>query len=462
MKKNILYRLYAAAFIGICLVPSALMPIAESNSSKEKRELAEFPKATKDGKLNFSYFSEFESWFSDHMAFRQQLVTADGRLKASLLGTSPNKNVIVGKDGWLYYSETVNDFLRLDTLSDRAVNNISRDLELINDYCRTNGSQFIFTVAPNKNSVYPDYMPFNYLPTRSRSNYDRLSEALENDEFWCNMRSALLSAESSIPLYHKTDTHWNNMGAYVGHVKLMEMLGHEVCPTGDSWTTRNDRQGDLAAMIYPAEDPDDMQVYCAHQFSYNYLGKFQALDDISIRTSCDTGTGDLLMFRDSYGEAIIPFMAEVFKQTEFSRMMPYRIEGSAGKTVIIEIVERNIPNLLKYTPVMKAPTVDISELSPEIYSGSGVQIVCKPAGGFTQICGELPEEFFSGSSNRIFVTAGGTAYEAFHSFEAEALGREGGISDRGFSLYIPSAGEISPDDVTVTVLSADGRAVANK
>lgn len=125
MKKNLLYRLYSAAFIGICLVPAALMPIVKADSDKEKRELSSAPKIkTEDGKINFNFFSDFETYFSEHFAFRQQLVTADGRIKSSILGTSPNSDVIVGKNGWLYYGETVDDFLNINTLSDRAVNNI--------------------------------------------------------------------------------------------------------------------------------------------------------------------------------------------------------------------------------------------------------------------------------------------------------------------------------------------------
>ena len=110
MNKNLLYRLYTAAFIGICLVPAVCMPFFKADDSKEKRKLAEMPKIkTEDGKLNSEFFSQFDNWFSEHFAFRQQMVTADGRLRASALGTSPNEDVIVGSSGWLYYGETADD-----------------------------------------------------------------------------------------------------------------------------------------------------------------------------------------------------------------------------------------------------------------------------------------------------------------------------------------------------------------
>ena len=96
MKKEILYRLYAAAYVGVCLVPSVLMPFSKPDPEKEKRTLASFPKTKdEDGSLNFGFFDQFGEWFSDHMAFRQQFVNANARLRAELLGTSADDDVIV-------------------------------------------------------------------------------------------------------------------------------------------------------------------------------------------------------------------------------------------------------------------------------------------------------------------------------------------------------------------------------
>ena len=449
MKKNFLYRLYAAAFVGVCLVPSALMPVSKPDPDKEKRTLAELPKAkTSDGSLNFDYFSQFGDWFSDHMAFRQQFVNANARLRAVLLNTSADDDVIVGSDGWLYYAGTVDDYLRLNTLSDRGIGNICRNLRLISDYCSENGAKFVFTVAPNKNTLYPEHMPYNYVPAGGESNYEKLAEELAGEDFFCDMKKTLLETDSSIPLYHKTDTHWNNLGAYAGHVKLMDMLDRESCPTEGGWFTRNDRLGDLAAMLYPAEKAKDTQVYNDYEYTYSYVGKFKALDDISIRTRCENGEGSLLMFRDSYGEAILPYMAECFSEGEFSRAVPYRLDRAADRSVIIEIVERNLGDLQKYAPVMQAAEVDMAGIPC-----SCDEIRIDKAGQLTHIYGVLPDECFSGSRSEIYVTVGGKTYSAFNCFEDKLLGRDDETSDNGFSLYIAADGDITADDVQVSVVN---------
>lgn len=462
MKKNILYTLYSAAFIGMCLVPSALMPFVKADTDKEKRKSAEVPRITDgDGKLNFGFFQDFEDYFSDHFAFRQQLVTADGRIKTSVFGTSPNKNVIAGKDGWLYYGETLDDYLHINTLSDRAIANISHNLDMISDYCTEKDIQFVFTVAPNKNSIYPQHMPFHYVESGQPGNYERLAESLNSKAYWVDMKETLKNTTSEIPLYHKTDTHWNNIGAYAGHARLMAALNKEVCPAGTSWYTKNNaRLGDLAAMIYPAEDAKDTQVYNDYQFTYTYGRTFRRLDDMTITTKCSSKEGNLRMFRDSYGEAILPYMAECFGTAEFSRFVPYELYTVNDGAVIIEIVERNMGDLQKYAPIMAAPEADPGSVSPVSYTEDDITVKTEVNGGMTHIFGELPKEFFSGDVTEIYVSCGDRSFRAFNCFEDKLLDREDEISDRGFSLYIPP--EQTPDDgrITITAVSSGGKAVS--
>lgn len=433
MKKKNLYKLYCTVFILICLAPAVCTPFMLNKSSAEKRTLSEFPDFTDSGKINMDFFSEFDTWFSEHFAFRTHLVNADSRVKSSL-GISADSDVIVGSDGWLYYGDTVNDYLNINTLSQWEIENIAHNLRMINDYCKANGAEFVFFSAPNKNSLYPENMPYNYVPADNVNNYSMLAEILSEDDFFLDMKSALLSAESSIPLYHKTDTHWNNMGAYVGHTAIMNKTGRNPCSAGTGWYTKNDRLGDLAEMLYPAESAKDTQVYNDYEFTYSYQGIFRGLDDITIDTTSQSGDGVLLMFRDSYGEAILPYMAECFSTAEFSRAVPYRLDNISGKTVVLEIVERNISDLQKYAPVMPAPVADISNI--DVVQAENVDFKVETSGKYVHVYGVVPESYFSGSSN-IFVEADGVVYEAFNCFEDKLLDREGERCKTGFSLYIP-------------------------
>ncbi|MBP5363084.1 MAG: hypothetical protein J6Y71_08720 [Ruminococcus sp.] len=469
MKKNTLYRLYSGAFIGICLLPAVLMPFVKSDSSKEKRALSELPKLkTDEGDFNINILSDLGDYFSEHFAFRQQLVTADGRIKTALTATSPNTDVIDGTDGWLYYFETIDDYLNINTMNSRQISGICHDLRLVNDYCERNGKQFIFTSVPNKNSLYPEHMPFNYIPADAPDNYELLSEGLSEDSFYVNMKAVLEDTGSSIPLYHATDTHWNNLGAYAGHCALMGALGREVCPA-ENWTIEeNGRLGDLAAMIYPSEGARDTQVHSDYQFTYEYQGHFNALDDVTIDTVSEKGEGTLLMYRDSFGEAILPYMAEQFSSAEFSRITPYRFDESMlsmGETIIVELVERNLPRLAEAAPLMPAPEISDETVLPvsSVFAGefkagenepvidwSKIPVCIDQNGAYTLITGALPEEFFSGDEASVFITVNEKTYEAFRASEYSDCGN-------GFSAYIPA--DLQFDRIEIFTKCPDGHSI---
>lgn len=504
MKKKILYSIYSAAFIGICLIPLAAMPFAKSESGLENRKLSEMPSLrSENGNINFDFFSEFETYFSEHFAFRQNLVTLDGKVRSEIMRTSSNEDVIVGKYGWLYYAPTADDFMNINTLSKRGVNNIVHNLLLFEQYCHEKDATFTFTIAPNKNSIYPEFMPYNYIETEGRGNYELFLEAYTPvNEAWMSavassqsdtvippwfnfvdLRKSLLEAKdnSDKPIYHKTDTHWNNLGALAGRNALIGGFkeDRETFLADAEWYAVRDWSGDLAEMLYPTGVEPENQYYCGYNFNYNYMGAFHGLDDITIKTSCEGQEGNLLMYRDSYGEAILPYMAESYGTAEFSRAVPYNTyQITEGTDVILEIVERNLGNLQKYAPVLPAPeygsslvswlnTGDASENKipeAEICSDSA-DIRVEENGSYFHIYGVLEDGFFSGDSARILVTLGDNTYEAFNCFEDKLLDREGEINDNGFSLYVSkNEGEAIPDkeDIIVTVISDDGKTIKNK
>ncbi len=458
MKKNTFYRIYTAVFIGICLIPAVAMPFTKGNAEKEKRQLAEFPSIkTEEGEFNFDFFDEFESYFSEHFGFRQQLVTADGRLKSALTHTSADNDVIVGSDGWLYYGETINDYLRLDTLSQREISNIANNLRIVDDYCNYKNADFIFFSAPNKNTVYPENMPYNYVPADKESNLEMLTKKLADSDFYFDLKAELLALDSKTALYHKTDTHWNNFGAYACHTMLMNRLNKPSCSTGNGWYVENDRLGDLAVMLYPAEKAKDMQLHNDYEFAYEYTSRFRGLDDVLITTSNENAQGNLLMYRDSYGEAILPYMAEMFATAQFSRAVPYNLQNvEEGDSVIIELVERNLRNLLKSAPISEAIPQGISDISAEMGDSTGAVSEVAEHSGMKHIYGILPESFFQGDSHRIIVEADGTAYEAFNCFEEQYL-KDYDYTPNGFSIYLPKG--INTDNIRITVLNENGRAV---
>jgi hypothetical protein len=99
-------HIYIIIFLALCIVPCFGMIFFYSESSAEKRTLAEFPDLFTEGTINTEYPTQFEEYISDHFFLREKLGTANSLMMGYLFQTSAEDSVIVGKDNWLFYQST--------------------------------------------------------------------------------------------------------------------------------------------------------------------------------------------------------------------------------------------------------------------------------------------------------------------------------------------------------------------
>ncbi len=452
---------YCLLFFCLCAIPGVTMLGSKEEETSENRTLAAFPSfVNEDGSFNSKWSTEFQSYVSDHFGFRSELVTADSLLKAKLLHTSAEDDVIIGSDGWLYYSPTVNDFIENPTVSDLGIQNIRRNLELMQAYTESKGGEFLVTVVPNKNTVYPQYMPIFYQKSGVENNLARLTASLtESGVPYCDMAAALKTAaeQSPTPIYHKHDSHWNNTGALIGYDALLDTAGltHEDL-AAQPYTTEAIWEGDLQRMLFPDSDVLDMQNVYDIPFTYNYMGHFKDMDDLNIDTMNPQGSGTLLMFRDSFGAAIIPYLSEHFAMAKYSRSRPYplhNLESMPYETVIVEIVERNIAWLQKEAPMH--PALPAEQVPASAQECSALLETMNDGTKYIHLYGTT--DCVEGSTNAPIhyvtltdSTGASASYLAYNCYEADLFETET-IQDNGYSLYIDSTTLTAGETYTITV-----------
>ncbi len=433
---------YVIVFIALLLLPSLTMPLFSDDGSTENRTLAQFPSLIKsEGGLNENYTDELDDYISDHIGFRRMLASANSIIQSSLFGRSSEEKIIVGKDGWLFYAETKNDYLNAPTLSRRNINNIVHTLELWRDKAEADGATFTVAIIPNKNTVYPDKMPFYYIPQKDDGNLELLTGALkESGITYADVKSAIETDEDT--LYQRTDSHWDYRGALTGYRSIMEKANfpYKVFD-GLTFTARDDWSGDLAVMLYADSAAPDTQYYPDTDFGYDIVSHEKAPDAITLRTRNPNGEGNLVMYRDSFCNTMHVYFADSFKEAVFSRAYPFEtglVERYDADVCILEIVERNIPNLAAKAPVMEAVKTELSVSAKRMEPGS-VEIFTEVKNGNVHVYGTVDEKYL-GTSNRIYLLAevdGKTqAYEAFPIFEQELL-ETAELGDNGFSAYFP-------------------------
>lgn len=342
--------LFCILFFCLCAFFSLGMLIPGASSAVEG---AEMPALITDGRISDGFGGDFETWFSKRFAFRGTVVDLFSSLKETVFGTG-NDQVIVGEDGFLFFNDTLDCFLRQNPLTDAELAQIGEALDNLNTYAAEHGARLLFVCAPNKNTIYPEYMPARYrtVTSNAMSDMDRLYAYLEaeTEVDYLDLRPVLTAAKEEHLLYHKRDSHWNGYGAHVAYEAIM---AHLSLPTPDfSALPRTDittHEGDLDRLLYPGTVRYDDNTVFDYDGQYIYTSAFSTEMDMTITTRSAGKAGTLLCFRDSFASSMIGDFAVSFSSAQLERAIPYRLDllnTVKADVVIVEIVERNLRSLI--------------------------------------------------------------------------------------------------------------------
>lgn len=128
---------------------------------------------------------------------------------------APEQMVLVGRDGWLYFSHEV-------TKAAVEKPGIATSLEIIDKFNRIlkrKGVTLTIAMVPLKVRIYPEHLPTGMtLSNDTITNYDRALSILKADGVdMIDLNSAFLRHKpknsSDLPLFYPLDTHWSPTGA---------------------------------------------------------------------------------------------------------------------------------------------------------------------------------------------------------------------------------------------------------
>lgn len=336
-------KIIIAVFLVICLVPSAGMLIFGPSDAVANEIQAPSPKFVQtDGSFNLDFTAGLSDWFDDRFCLRPQLSTAWAKINAVLFSTSVEDGVVLGSGDWLYYSDSTDDYCGI-LLSDEEIDKAAGKLSEIQEYCNENGIRFVFSVAPNKNSLYRDNMPARFTPGDD-SNVRRLYAKLSEMHVNCADLHSAFRDEPDV-LYFHTDSHWNSKGAALAADSILSAAGIESDFFKGTFKEGKNHTGDLYEMLYPSGEYTETDYVYSDGFTFREETNSRGGDAINFSTSCAGRNGSLLCWRDSFGNSLYPYLAEAFGNADFSRSFPYdpeKLKTGDYDTVVIEIVERNI------------------------------------------------------------------------------------------------------------------------
>lgn len=311
----------------------------------ENREIAERPALTRDNYASFP--EEYEGYFNDNIPYRNQLVRMNSGLDLFMFKDSSNEKVVIGKDGWLFYTgpgNPVEQSTGRTSLTEEELFNLAGKLLLAKQYVEARGAEFIFFIAPNKESIYteelPDYYPVVSDYTQAMQFVDYLRQNTDIRVVWPYEELLKAKKESGCYLYSHLDTHWGNTGAYVGARALAGELGVEM-PALTELTVEEIpvSSGDLAKMLNLFIPDGDVE--------YNIKG-YEVADGNEGTSFMEfhSEEGDdrtVVIRRDSFGARLSKVLQHVFKDVYATQG---KAEGEEEADIFVyETVERHVDDI---------------------------------------------------------------------------------------------------------------------
>ncbi|MFZ2446603.1 MAG: hypothetical protein WAW37_09605 [Syntrophobacteraceae bacterium] len=320
----------------ICVVPIILfllaiwLPAVQMNfgfykefDDTENRELAPPPQW---GSSRFSKLVEqVDAYIGDHFGFRPDLIRWNSFLRVNLLGASPIRSVIMGGDAWLFYcsealedGNTFTDYMGMIPLPDCELEKLKLRLEENRRRFSEKGIYYVVAIAPNKNTIYEEFLPERIRRNKSRTRLDQFVEymAQNSDLEILDHRGVLEAARTRLPVYWETDSHWNTYGAYVAYREIFGKISRrfpDAAPmaiAGSVAVERTARGGDLAQMLFLTDVLPE---------NNHTVFELDAAPSARIRK--------LLFRHDSFGDNLYPYLTKHFeKLVNVAPFAPFRFD----------------------------------------------------------------------------------------------------------------------------------------
>lgn len=227
--KNIKKIVILVVCIIICL-PS-IFTNRDSNkvSVIENRGLVRKPSLENINDLNSEYVSQLEAYIDDNIGFKQEAILLKTGVFYAMFKKLNVPNYYVGKEQNLFYSsgmDQIRNYQGKSLLTGEEVKRLSVALDLWSEFIQMLGGDFFFMPIPDKEGVYPEYYPEGVLRVDDRSRIDCLTEKMISEEWFVDVKGALLSNKGENMLYYRNfdPTHWNMEGAWVGYKELMNKI----------------------------------------------------------------------------------------------------------------------------------------------------------------------------------------------------------------------------------------------
>lgn len=273
-------------------------------------------------------------------------------------GLNMPTKAVVGKDGWLFLSNDTNStwdqFEGRLLLNDAEQAAWRQELAQRGTFMRKNNIHYRFIVAPNKECIVPEAVPFEMRKATSRLVH-QVEEAARDHVHGVFLERFISGHAERQSFYDKGDTHWNAYGAW--HVTNHIMKGLEISagimPISEDEVAFHQSEttiGDLSDKFDPPISCGSPQVIIPKtRTRRTFDNQITNHGHVSIWEEGNPAGPTIVLFGDSFAGALVKYLAHRARRlirvhtSSIDREVVFRERPEIVLSVAVERFLRSVP-----------------------------------------------------------------------------------------------------------------------
>lgn len=367
MKKIINIAIFILFIGGLSFVN--FMKKDEAFSEFENRPLTQFPKFTFERLVDGTFTAQLETYMTDQFF---------GKIFWTGLKAKAEQTVLKQENNGVYFGKSDMLFEKPEEIPAQ----LKKNIDSVNQFQKKNeGFPITFVLAPTSIDLYPENLPL-YAKTGMHAQIIEVALDELNEGIQLVDPLELLKKKKDEPIYFRTDHHWTTFGAFYTYQAIAKKMGlnayqfedfnieqvsntfygtfyakgndHSIPPDAiDIFKLKKEMHYRVEADSKPILDGlyDERFLDKRDQYAY-FLGGNHAK---TIITSSVNNGKKLLLIKDSYAHAIVPFLANHFEEIH---MLDLRYYNASIQQYIEEhgltegLILYNSPNFAKDNSVL--------------------------------------------------------------------------------------------------------------
>jgi len=305
------------------------------------------------------YKDSYNAYFTDNFVLKPPLYRLYSAIKTEVFNISPIPHkVVFGIEKWMFlgdsYSNVILESKVSSVYSQKELDVFINGYIERNEWCNDNGIKCFIAIAPNKHTIYGEYLPITAIDKITK--LDQIRDEFSKTDIDLIIMSDMLEEHRDEILFYKGGTHWNDTGAFWGYTRIINQINlyfPNITPLAISDFDEEIRyhRGDLRIMLDSEEEEETIAL------KYKYPEAIRVDNQLKIpkdyifppdlyeyRYTAPANNLKVLIFRDSFSSALEKYISENFGESVFIWDHTFDkklILHEKPDIIIYEIIERN-------------------------------------------------------------------------------------------------------------------------